>query len=230
MRSLRWLAIAALALSACGPLKILPAKDPLVGRKGPTAPPLKEREGITVLSHEPVPFDESLIPELLPEPVPERSVVGGRTVTEAERRASDLDTARPDAPAIPGSRDLVALPAPMPPAANAPLPEQGGYLYALHCATCHGIAGRGDGPSAAALLYPPADLTRVAERRGGVFIAGDIAGHLDGRIAHPSHGSGEQPIWGPGLGLAEPDAASLASLLSYLESIQNVEAPDEPAS
>jgi putative copper resistance protein D len=36
---------------------------------------------------------------------------------------------------------------------------RGGPLYALHCAICHGELGRGDGPAAASLPMPPADLT-----------------------------------------------------------------------
>jgi putative copper resistance protein D len=35
----------------------------------------------------------------------------------------------------------------------------GARLYATHCATCHGPAGRGDGPGGAGLPRPPADLT-----------------------------------------------------------------------
>jgi putative copper export protein/mono/diheme cytochrome c family protein/alkyl hydroperoxide reductase subunit AhpC len=35
----------------------------------------------------------------------------------------------------------------------------GEALYRTHCATCHGAAGRGDGPGGAGLPKPPADLT-----------------------------------------------------------------------
>lgn len=35
----------------------------------------------------------------------------------------------------------------------------GASLYRIHCANCHGPAGRGDGPASAGLLQPPADLT-----------------------------------------------------------------------
>ena len=37
--------------------------------------------------------------------------------------------------------------------------ERGTALFNTHCAPCHGPAGRGDGPAAAALAAPPADLT-----------------------------------------------------------------------
>jgi putative copper export protein/mono/diheme cytochrome c family protein len=36
---------------------------------------------------------------------------------------------------------------------------QGAALYPNHCAVCHGAAGRGDGPAAAGLPTPPANLT-----------------------------------------------------------------------
>lgn len=35
----------------------------------------------------------------------------------------------------------------------------GAGLYQRHCASCHGAQGRGDGPAAAGLAVPPADLT-----------------------------------------------------------------------
>jgi len=45
----------------------------------------------------------------------------------------------------------------------------GGRLYDRHCAACHGLAGYGDGPSAAGLSKPPADLTakHVADHTAG---------------------------------------------------------------
>ena len=42
--------------------------------------------------------------------------------------------------------------------ASAASLEQGGAQYAAFCATCHGDAGAGDGPAAAALTPQPADL------------------------------------------------------------------------
>ncbi|MDR7485527.1 MAG: CopD family protein [Armatimonadota bacterium] len=49
----------------------------------------------------------------------------------------------------------------------------GGRLYRQHCQACHGPAGAGDGPAAAALRPPPADLR--------VHMA---AGHTDGQLFH----------------------------------------------
>ena len=46
---------------------------------------------------------------------------------------------------------------PFPPTAESL--QAGQTLYAANCQTCHGAGGRGDGPSAAGLTPPPADLT-----------------------------------------------------------------------
>jgi high-affinity iron transporter len=41
---------------------------------------------------------------------------------------------------------------------NADL-DDGEALYGMHCASCHGATGLGDGPAAASLDPPPSDLT-----------------------------------------------------------------------
>lgn len=71
----------------------------------------------------------------------------------------------------------------------------GAALYADHCAVCHGAGLRGDGPMADILLIPPPDLTRIAERYGGVFPRAGIARRIDGRDPILSHG-GDMPIFG----------------------------------
>ena len=68
--------------------------------------------------------------------------------------------------------------------------------FVEHCASCHGMQGRGNGPAASSLKKTPADLTRIAERNGGEFPAGEISKFIDGRTQLPAHGSREMPIWG----------------------------------
>lgn len=51
---------------------------------------------------------------------------------------------------------------PIPP--NAPALARGRELYLARCASCHGEAGRGDGPAASGLNPPPANLTDSALR------------------------------------------------------------------
>ena len=40
--------------------------------------------------------------------------------------------------------------------------SNGGELYSLDCAICHGLQGKGDGPIAAFIVNPPSDLTSPA--------------------------------------------------------------------
>jgi cytochrome c553 len=42
-------------------------------------------------------------------------------------------------------------------------------LFATNCAVCHGPTGSGDGPAAASLQTQPSDLTKIADRRDGVW-------------------------------------------------------------
>jgi mono/diheme cytochrome c family protein len=118
------------------------------------------------------------------------------------------------------------------PAADEPtdfsLAEIGQPYFASYCASCHGISARGNGPAAGSLRLPPADLTRIAARRGGRFPAGEIAQFIDGRFQLESHGSREMPVWGTVFtsGIPEADVAEsisrgkVAVLVEYLKSIQ----------
>lgn len=115
--------------------------------------------------------------------------------------------------------------------ADPVLAEMGAEIFERRCASCHGISGTGDGPAATALRVPPADLTRIAQRRGGKFPHGEIARIIDGRFDYPAHGSREMPIWGarfgeriPESGLAEEvSRGKIVTLLEYLNSIQQTD-------
>jgi len=97
-----------------------------------------------------------------------------------------------------------------------------------YCSACHGMTGHGDGPAAPALRPPPADLTWIAQRRGGHFPVAEIAAHIDGRTVVPAHGSREMPIWGGRFGEMggggsvgeEVVRGNLLVLIEYLQSIQ----------
>jgi mono/diheme cytochrome c family protein len=71
----------------------------------------------------------------------------------------------------------------------------GGDLYLRHCASCHGIDGRGGGPVGASLKRPPTDLTSLAARAGG-FDEAAVMSAIDGRRTVAEHGSREMPVWG----------------------------------
>jgi mono/diheme cytochrome c family protein len=48
------------------------------------------------------------------------------------------------------------------------------------CASCHGTDATGNGPAAAGLPRPPANLTLIAARNGGVFDYDAVMSHIDG--------------------------------------------------
>jgi len=101
----------------------------------------------------------------------------------------------------------------------------GGTLYLTHCATCHGKAGRGDGPMAPYLRVAPANLAAISARHQGVFPAELVQRIVDGRQALKLHGS-SMPIWGDAFSPAgnaaadEAAAARIRAIVKYLESIQ----------
>jgi mono/diheme cytochrome c family protein len=128
------------------------------------------------------------------------------------------------------------------------LVESGERSFLRHCSACHGLEGRGDGAVAPVLRTPPADLTRIAARRGGQFPDADIADFIDGRADVAAHGSREMPVWGrvfarpiaEGTTGEEVVRGQLWILVEYLKSIQVSEpapatppapepAPPEPA-
>ena len=125
-------------------------------------------------------------------------------------------------------------PEPKPPASRAPgeaarpaEPSRGAVLYRLHCAACHGVEGRGNGPVAGDLETPPPDLTRIAARRGGRFSATELEGIIDGRIEVAQHGRSEMPVWGlsfrqPGRIVDQEEEVwlQIKDLVAHLESIQ----------
>jgi len=67
-------------------------------------------------------------------------------------------------------------------------------VYWEHCATCHGLTGRGDGSRIAELKTPPGDLTKLSERNGWTFPTEKVARVIDG--ADRTHRDGEMPLWG----------------------------------
>ncbi len=103
--------------------------------------------------------------------------------------------------------------------------ERGAHLYRVHCRSCHGESGRGDGALAAELATAPPDLTRLAE--GGQFDSEAIRRSIDGRMVVPGHARSDMPVWGltfevQGSGVGRPDEVEgrLDDLVAYLRSIQ----------
>lgn len=120
--------------------------------------------------------------------------------------------------------------------ADAP-PSTGEELFRLHCGACHGMDAKGDGPVAPALTQKPADLTRIAERRSGVFPTAEILRIVDGRNVAVAHGTREMPVWGkrfgealePGLAAETVRRGTAQVIVDYLATLQVKEpAPAAP--
>jgi mono/diheme cytochrome c family protein len=108
---------------------------------------------------------------------------------------------------------------------NKTNPTSGKQMYVNYCASCHGVTGKGDGPAAAALKMPPADLTLLSKNNNGKFPDTHIAAVLQFGAEIPSHGSPDMPVWGPILGKmdkANPEFKQLriSNLSRYLETLQ----------
>ncbi len=71
--------------------------------------------------------------------------------------------------------------------------SKGRALFALNCATCHGLEARGYGPMAEILAISPPDLTLLAG--DGAFPMADVVRRIDGRDMILAHG-GPMPIFG----------------------------------
>jgi mono/diheme cytochrome c family protein len=107
----------------------------------------------------------------------------------------------------------------------------GKEAFVEYCASCHGETGGGDGPAAGALSKPPADLRRIAARRGGVFPKFEIQRIIDGRDPIVAHGPRDMPIWGhdfslteaPGLAHEGEARGQIQLIVEYLETIQIAE-------
>lgn len=109
------------------------------------------------------------------------------------------------------------------------LVDLGEREFRRSCSSCHGFDATGDGPAAVALKTAPADLTRIAARRGGRFDRVDVFRFIDGRGRVAAHGSREMPVWGARLSTEldrfatseEMASARIDAIVSYLESLQD---------
>ena len=103
--------------------------------------------------------------------------------------------------------------------------EDGRELFKTYCASCHGEAGRGDGPASEALRQRPTDLTQFTMRNGGVFPAVKLARIIDGRDV-VAHGNQEMPVWGNAFKMSREHPAEatvkarIDAIVRFLETIQ----------
>ena len=113
-------------------------------------------------------------------------------------------------------------------------PEQqvsGRALYQDHCLACHGASGQGDGPAAAGLDHPPADLTGLAAANGGAFPMVRVMSVIDGYGRRGDRSSimpelgvalqeGPVVMYDTGDGAATPTPANLIALANYVRRLQ----------
>jgi mono/diheme cytochrome c family protein len=105
--------------------------------------------------------------------------------------------------------------------------------YRMHCAACHGLEGRGDGPVGQILKTPAPNLALITERNGGKFPVQKIYDIIEGSSVIAAHGTRDMPLWGDRYRTAPkpvtPDQASMSedlaqqrilSLVYYLGTLQ----------
>lgn len=109
-----------------------------------------------------------------------------------------------------------------PPATADEIPN-GRDLFIGHCAICHGLDGRGQGPLAEAMKIVPADLTQIAAKHQGTFPDAKVSDFIRNGGAVLGHGSRAMLPWGlyfserhnPAVGKAR-----IKALVAYLKSLQ----------
>lgn len=106
---------------------------------------------------------------------------------------------------------------------NDALIAGGKDLFLRRCASCHGEGGKGDGPTAAVMKNPPADLTTISLKHGGQFPRAEMIRFIDGERPVPAHGPRHMPVWGEVFREEKSDSEArmrLHSLVAFLESLQ----------
>ncbi len=105
--------------------------------------------------------------------------------------------------------------------------DQAKAQYVRYCASCHGVAGKGDGPVVPALKTRPPNLTKLRDEHGAFSLPAVMAA-IDGRRRIDAHGSREMPVWGARFkealaGKRYPERTTLLTvraLAEYLATIQ----------
>lgn len=111
---------------------------------------------------------------------------------------------------------------------------EGQKEFQQSCAVCHGADGKGDGPYSIALVFKPADLTKLLIKNEGHFPFLETYLIIDGRDMLKQHGTRLMPIWGDRYSQEAWSAVSpeysntlirgrIFELLLYLYSIQESE-------
>jgi mono/diheme cytochrome c family protein len=78
--------------------------------------------------------------------------------------------------------------------------DRGKFEYEAHCAVCHGLSGKGDGPLAQKIKSAAGmpDLTVLSKKNNGEFPFARVFEVIDGTQSVTWHGTRQMPVWGPG--------------------------------
>jgi len=106
--------------------------------------------------------------------------------------------------------------------------------YEGKCATCHGTAGRGDGPTASYLTRKASDLTILAKNNGGILPVAQMYEIIAGSQEVAGHGTRDMPVWGQAYRIQaaeyysdmpyDPEAYVRARILALIEYINRLQA------
>lgn len=114
----------------------------------------------------------------------------------------------------------------------------GASEYAVNCASCHGMNGKGSGPVASSLSKAPPDLTQLMTRNNGRFPFFEVYEVISGETRMSPHGDPEMPVWGarltrkaerklgmeqrpyPGVNVDEIVEGRILRIVYYLRAIQ----------
>ena len=112
--------------------------------------------------------------------------------------------------------------------------DVGKYEYDAHCAECHGLSGKGDGPYLQVLrsgtVMP--NLTELSKSNGGVFPFTRVYGTIAGSVKVRAHGPSDMPIWGRAYMLQsqnlnplyDPQYFAIAKILAVTEYVYRLQA------
>ena len=101
--------------------------------------------------------------------------------------------------------------------------SSGQQEFERHCALCHGLDGKGQGPLADAMKLVPTDLTRLAARSNGEFPDSRVSDVIRNGGGVLGHGSSAMLPWGNYFGeKGKPEVAKkrIADLVAYIKSLQ----------
>ena len=112
--------------------------------------------------------------------------------------------------------------------------DLGKVEYEGKCATCHGLTGKGDGPTAQFLTRKPADLTALAKNNNGIIPMAKMYEIISGDTEVAGHGTREMPVWGKEYQmqasefyrdmLYDPEVYVRAQILALIEYINRLQA------